>query len=589
MATAERKVIAPVVSESEFTAMQRAVSSFDRDQLLWSSGYLAGLAEANSSAVPLQDTRNDDWHIFYATETGNSRRIAEGLASRCAAAGLSTTVRDLREVRPKALKTVENALFVVATHGVGEAPEGSELFFEFWLSDKASHIDSLQFSVLALGDSSYVDFCEMGRRFDARLRELGATAITERVDCDLDFEKSAEVWTEEILEHARRSIGGERVAQPAYLAAVFTSPEYSRVRPFQAEILARQPITGRGSTKDVRHVELDLEGSGLVYQPGDSIGVLPANPPQLVAALLDAIGLDGDAAINTDSESTTLRASLTNDKEITLLSRPILDAVAKSHPKLGSILESRDRFSEYLETRQLIDLVHEFPCDWQPQHFVDSLRRLGSRLYSIASSPDANPGEAHLTVAVVRYEAYGRQHQGSASGFLAGDATSAPIYIEPNPSFRLPADSDVPIIMVGAGTGVAPFRAFVEHRREHGNRGSNWLFFGERNFSTDFLYQLEWLRYRKEGVLTNLEVAFSRDQRDKSYVQHRLLEKGAGVFDWLEQGAYFYVCGDMKAMAVDVDRALHSIVGKHGDMSADRARDYIDELKRAGRYLRDVY
>jgi sulfite reductase (NADPH) flavoprotein alpha-component len=590
VATPERQLINPVVSNSELSALQQAVRSFDRDQLLWSSGFLAGLAEQRTPVAPVEEAHGDGWHIFYATETGNSRRIAEQLASDATAAGLTTSVEDLRTVRPKALRDIENAVFVVATHGVGEAPEGSEPFFDFWLSDRAPRLESLKLYVLALGDSSYVDFCEYGRRFDARLRELGATAVVDRIDCDLDFEKPAEVWARQILEKAGNAGTRDHPARhPSHLTAVPTRPVYTRERPFEAEILTRQKITGRESTKDVRHVELDLEGSGLAYQPGDSIGVIPVNPPQLVAALLQATRLDGDAGVEVDRESTSLRNALANDREITILSRPILDRAAVSHPRLRAILESRDEFARYLETHQLIDLVHDFPHDWQPQEFIDALRRLAPRLYSIASSPDANPGEAHLTVAVVNYEAYGRQHWGSASTFLAGDASAASVYVEPNDHFRLPEDGDAPIIMAGAGTGVAPYRAFVEHRREHGNQGNNWLVFGERNFSSDFLYQLEWLRYRKEGLLTNLDVAFSRDQRDKVYVQHRLLENGAGVFDWLEQGAHFYVCGDMKTMAPDVDSALHSIIADHGALSAEKAREYIDDMKRAGRYKRDVY
>lgn len=589
MAAAEKEIITPVVSSPELTALQGVARLFDRDQLLWSSGFLAGLAESRANVVPLGHARSDEWHVFYATETGNSRRVAERLAADGTAAGLSTVVLDLRDVRPKVLRNISNAVFVVATHGVGEAPEGSEPFFEFWLSEKAPRLETLQFSVLALGDSSYADFCEIGRRLDARLRDLGATAVVDRVDCDLDFEKPAEGWRKRILEQAGKPVSSTDPVHAAHLSAVPAQPVYSRERPFKADILARQSITGRGSTKDVRHIELDLEGSGLDYQPGDSIGVLSANPPQLVDALLRATGLDEDVTIDVDGESTTLRQALTNDSEITVLSRPILDAVAESHPRLRAILESRDRFSKYLETHQLIDLVNEYPRDWKPQELVDALRRLTPRLYSIASSPDANPGEVHLTVAVVNYDAYGRQHWGSASNFLAGDATSAPVYVEPNDHFRLPADGNTSIIMIAAGTGVAPFRSFVEHRRERGSRGKNWLFFGERNFSSDFLYQLEWLRYRKEGVLHNLDVAFSRDQQDKIYVQHRLLEKGADVFDWLENGAHFYVCGDMKTMAPDVGRALHSIIQEHGGVSADRAREYIDDLKRAGRYQRDVY
>lgn len=601
MATIPQDAIAPTVSAAELTALQQAVADFDREQLIWSSGYLAGLAGTTAPRTSLnilqavteantQSSRNAaQWHVFYASETGNSRNVAEQLAANAAAVGLTAAVQDLRDVRPKVLKNIKNAVFVLATHGIGEPPEGSEPFFEFWMSDKAPRLEDLNFSVLALGDSSYADFCEIGRTFDARLQELGATSVVDRTDCDLDFESPCAAWTKKVVAHASASTKNIEVLQSTHLSAVPTSPAYSKQHPFGAKILARQTITGRDSSKDVRHIELDLEGSGLVYQPGDSLGVVPTNPPQLVEALLEAIGFSDDELVAIDGESTSLSNAFAEDKEITALSRPILDAIAARHPRLISILADRDQFATYLETRQLIDLVQEYSVDWQPQEFVDALRGLTPRLYSIASSLDANPDEAHLTVAVVDYEKFGRQHWGSASSFLIGDATHAPVYVQPNDNFRLPTDSNTPIIMVGAGTGVAPYRAFVEHRREHGHKGKNWLVFGDRNLSSDFLYQLEWLRYRKDGSLSNLDVAFSRDQEAKLYVQHRLIENGAEVYDWLEQGAHFYVCGDAKHMAADVNAALLTIVKQHSDRSDDDTREYVNELKRTRRYQRDLY
>ena len=605
MASVPQDAIAPTVSAEDLTALQQTVAHFDREQLIWSSGFLAGLAGSTAPQAFLGDIRSataanvavstrastqaDTWHVFYATETGNSRHIAEQLAADAAAVGLQTEVQDLRDVRPKVLKNVENAVFVLATHGLGEPPEGSEPFFEFWMSDKAPRLEHLSFSVLALGDSSYADFCEMGRVFDARLQELGASAVVDRAECDLDFELPSQAWTRQVVEHAQKTATVIEAPRSPHLSAVPTSPAFTKQQPFSSEILIRQAITGRGSSKDVRHIELDLEGSGLVYQPGDSLGVVPTNPPQLVDALLTATAFKGDEPVDINGNSTSLRDAFLHDKEITALSRPILDTVAKSHPMLETILADREQFSNYLETRQLIDLVQEFRVDWQPQQLVDSLRRLTPRLYSIASSPDANPDEAHLTVAVVDYEKYGRQHWGTTSNFLIGDTTHAPVYVEPNDHFRLPTDGDTPIIMVGAGTGVAPYRAFVEHRREHGHSGKNWLVFGDRNIASDFLYQLEWLRYRKEGTLANLDVAFSRDQDAKLYVQHRLLENGARIYDWLEHGAHFYVCGDSKHMAVDVHDVLLAIVQKQGGLTEDDACEYVNELKRTRRYQRDVY
>lgn len=594
MATVPQEVFAPTVSASDLSALQSAVGEFDKEQLIWSSGFLAGLAVAAephrsvATANPQAVSHSATWSIFYATETGNSRKIAEKLAEQARAAGIAVKLQDLRDVRPRSLTKIENALFVLATHGIGEPPEGSELFFEFWQSEKAPRLDKLHYSILALGDSSYADFCEVGRVFDARLQQLGATAVVAGIECDLDFERLASTWAENVIAHARQDSASAELPRSAYLKAVETGPLATRDNPFNAEILTRQRITGRDSSKDVRHIELDLEASGLRYQPGDSLGVRSQNPPQLVDALLKQLGFDGKQEVAIEGKTTELRQALITDKEITVLSRPVLDAIASQQSQLQAIIGHKGRFSEYLKTRQLIDLVAEFPVTWEPQTFVDSLRGLTPRLYSIASSPDANPDEAHLTVAVVNYDNFGRQHWGSASNFLTSDVTHAPIYVEPNDHFRLPQDTDTAIIMVGAGTGVAPYRAFVEHRREHGHAGDNWLVYGDRNASSDFLYQLEWLRYRKEGLLGKLDVAFSRDQAEKIYVQQRLLENGDAVFAWLEGGAHLYVCGDLN-MAGDVHAALKTIVQSHGGLSEDRANDYVNELKRSRRYQRDVY
>jgi sulfite reductase (NADPH) flavoprotein alpha-component len=576
VAAVPQEQVTPTVSAEDLSALQQAVVKFDRTQLIWSSGYLAGLAGSTAPAAPLPvpDSGADPWHVFYATETGNSRQVAEELATRASAAGVAAELHDLSNTRPRFLKTVENAVFVLATHGIGEAPEGSEAFFEYWFSDKAPRLPKLNYSVLALGDSSYADFCEMGRLFDARLNALGATAVVERVECDLEFESPADTWTDSILEQAHDDAAQISVTRPAQLTAVASAPAYSKRNPFSAEILQRQVITGRDSSKQVQHIELDLEGSDIAYQPGDSLAVWPSNPPDLVEMLAQVTGLDANSIAA---------------KEITVLSRPILNAVAANHSNLQSILEDRSQFAEYLATHQLIDVAHEFPVDWQNPIYVDALRQLSPRSYSIASSPDANPDEAHLTVAVVDYDKFGRRHLGAASNFLIGDTTRAPVFVEANENFRLPTDTTAPVIMIGAGTGVAPYRAFVEHRREHGHSGDNWLVFGDRNLSSDFLYQLEWLRYRKEGSLTNLDVAFSRDQVEKIYVQDRLIENGRQVYDWLERGAHVYVCGDAQHMAGDVHESLLAILRTHAGHSDDQAVEYIKRMKQSQRYQRDVY
>ena len=595
MATVPQTTVMPPIQADSLDALQSAVAGYDREQLLWSSGYLAGMAavrvaEQFSPAMqPVAPAATSTWSIFFATETGSSRHIAELLAERSREAGLVVELHDLRDYRPKALARVENALFVVATHGIGEAPDGTEIFFEYWLSDKAPRLELLNYSILALGDSSYVDYCEMGRILDKRLRQLGATCVLDTVECDLDFETSATDWTRQVVERAAVISDAKVMPQVSRLRSVSTIQTASRDHPFNAELLTNQKITGNASSKDVRHIELNLEESGMNYLPGDSLGVMPQNPPELVKNLLESLRLDGEQEVTIDSQALALSDALTQHKEVTVLSRPFLDAVAAENQDLRRIVGDRNTLTELVKTRQVIDIVGDFRKVWQAQEFIDVLRKLTPRLYSIASSPDTNPDEAHLTVAVVRYERFGRSHWGSASNFLIGGAESVPVYVEPNDHFRLPAEGDTPVIMIGAGTGIAPYRAFVEHRREHGHHGDNWLVFGDRNRSSDFLYQLEWLRYRKDGFLKRLDVAFSRDQQDKVYVQHRILEQAKRVYSWLERGAHIYVCGDADRMAGDVNQALYSVLQTEGGLSDERAATYLTELKSAHRYQRDVY
>jgi sulfite reductase (NADPH) flavoprotein alpha-component len=588
--------VEPPLPGASLQALREVVADFDYDQLLWASGYLAGLARSgvgSAAAVsqPAAAAGADAWTVFYATETGNAWRVAQNLAEKARAAGLAVELQDLADFKPKALSKVANAVFVVPTHGIGEPPDGSELFFEFWLGERAPRLEQLRYSVLALGDSSYADFCVMGQRLDERLRALGATPVVDRVDCDVDFEAPAAEWTDRVVKHAAETAQALATpsVRPAHLHAVPKTAAPTRERPFQAEILVNQPITGPGSTKDVRHIELDLEGSGIAYLPGDSLGIVPKNPEPLVAALLETVNLDGAAEVAVSGATMPLATALAEHKEITVVSRPLLETVARHHAELRDVLADRERLTRFFATRQVIDLFADYPLEWQPQELVDALRRLTPRLYSIASSPDANEGEAHLTVSVVRYDLYGRAHWGAASNFLVSGAERVPVYLEANDRFRLPADGDVPVVMVGAGTGVAPYRAFVEHRAEHGHTGDNWLVYGDRCFATDFLYQLEWLRWRKEGVLTRMDVAFSRDGAEKVYVQDRLREQSRRLYDWLERGAHFYVCGDAERMAGDVHQALLDVVQKEGGMSEERAQEYVAELKSQKRYQRDVY
>ncbi|MEM1261171.1 MAG: assimilatory sulfite reductase (NADPH) flavoprotein subunit [Pseudomonadota bacterium] len=563
------------------------------DALLWSSGYLAGIAAARASAqdAPTSPvaTNAPRLTILFGSQTGNGQRLAEDLAVQAAQRSVNARVVNLSDYRPADIRREKAIALIVSTHGEGEPPDDAEALYDFLMSERAPRLESLVFSVLGLGDSSYAQFCQTGIDFDARLAELGATRLADRVDCDTDFAEPAAAWADVTLQAAANV--ATPVATAPILHAVKT-PLFSAERPFASQLVVNQKITGRDSTKDVRHIEFDIDGSGLTYEPGDALGIHVANPPALVSELCEVLGLDSSAAVG----DSTLAAALSDTFEITVASRAFVDryAALTGNAELARLLEDdqRQTLAAYLAERQIVDIVREHPSLPTAAEFLACLRPLKPRLYSIASSPLVSNAEIAITVAAVRYEAYGRAHWGAASTHLAdqrqpGDSVS--IYVEPNPRFRLPTDPTLPIIMVGPGTGVAPFRAFLEHRDASGAGGDNWLFFGDRESREDFLYQLDWARYRKRGVLTRMDVAFSRDQTAKIYVQDRLREHGTDVFAWLQRGAHLYVCGDATSMAPDVHAALIDIVatGLGDDRAA--AEDYVKQLKRDGRYQRDVY
>ena len=586
-----------ILSAQELARIADAVAGLSPNQLVWASGYLAGLAATGeqASVAPLPVTAEAGWTILYGTETGTSRRVAEQLAENSRAAGLSITLIDIRDYKPSRLKKETNLLIVTATHGLGDPPDGTEEFFEFVMGERAPRLEGVGFSVLALGDSSYDDYCQTGRDIDARLEALGAERIFQRVDCDLDYEGPAEAWVEGVVAKARERQGPD-TATPRpelYLRPVPSAPAWDRDRPFEADVLVNQPITGRDSSKRVVHVELSLEDSGLHYEPGDALGVVPKNPEALVGQVLELSRTDGNAPVSLAGTDMSLAQALTSRLEITTLSRGFLESYGKvaEAPELVKLMSENQRgeLKSYMAGRQVVDVLADFPGPVEAQALADSLRKLQPRLYSIASSLEANPDEVHLTVGLVNYHAHGRDHWGAASSFLAAAGSTVPVFIEPNNHFRLPENPETPIIMIGPGTGIAPFRAFVEQRAAAGAPGTNWLFFGDRNFRSDFLYQLEWQKHLRDGTLHRIDLAFSRDQSEKVYVQDRIREQAKDFYAWLEEGAHVYVCGDSEHMAPDVNAALLDIIAKQSGGSAEHAEDYLRSMKREGRYQRDVY
>ena len=578
-------------------------------QRIWLNGYLSALqsygpttealevtVSEQEQAVVVIEAAKQEATILYGSQTGNAQGVASKLRAALEGVGVETTLLSMSQFKTNNLKKQTNLFVVTSTHGEGEPPDNAISFHNFLYSKRAPKLDGLSFSVLALGDSSYEFFCKTGIDFDEQLEKLGAKRIVPRVDCDLDYDEQVAEWITQIvgaLASQTQSVPAQQgVKQVASIAATST---YNKNNPFYAEVLESININGRGSNKHTRHLELSLEGSGLTYEPGDSLGILPENDANLVTALLLSLGFDGTEIVSFKDQQLSLEEALRTKLEITVLSKPLLQklSVFSENPELATLLTDEVKLKAYIYGRDILDVVQTFgPFTWTAQQFVDQLRKIPVRLYSIASSQKANEEEVHLTIGKVFYEVDGRERIGVASGQVAerlevGD--KVPVYVHKNPNFRLPENDDTPIIMIGAGTGIAPFRAFLEERAEVGASGKSWLFFGDQHFVTDFLYQTELQRHLKDGTLTNLSVAFSRDTEEKVYVQHRLLENAEEIYKWLEQGAVIYVCGDEKHMATDVDRTLQQIVAEQGAKSAEQAAEFIAQLKTEKRYQRDVY
>jgi sulfite reductase (NADPH) flavoprotein alpha-component len=576
-------------------ALNAVMARTNAEQRQWLSGFLAGYHAATGGAhvaAPAAALRaRIPLTILYGTESGNAEGVGADLKKAAGKQGFAAKLFEMAEVSPADVADQSNLLVVASTWGEGDPPERAAEFYAALMAEDAPRFDGVRFAVLALGDSSYVNFCEVGRRIDARLEALGGERIAPRVDCDLDYEAPAAAWSGSALEElARRAEpdGGPAVQGGDIIhvdfAAPAAAPLYSKANPFSAEITESIDLNSSRSTKQTIHLEVSLEGSGLTFEPGDSLGIVPENDPEMVEAVLRAAGVDRDASV---------RSQLVSEFDLTVLSRQVIEGYAALNPdpRVRDLL-ANEAWRGYVDGRQLIDLLEDFPTELTPAQLTGLLRKLPPRLYSVASALEASPDEAHLLVGVVRYQSHGRARNGVASSFVADQlrvGQKLEVYVKPNKNFRLPDDPDRPIVMIGPGTGVAPFRAFLQQRQATGAAGRNWLFFGDRNFTHDFLYQLEWQDWLKDGVLTRLDVAFSRDQPEKIYVQERIWERRAELFAWLEDGAHLYVCGDEKAMAKDVHATLTAIVADQSGRSPEAAEAYLTHLKKQRRYQRDVY
>ncbi|CCB64869.1 MULTISPECIES: sulfite reductase flavoprotein subunit alpha [unclassified Hyphomicrobium] len=583
---------APFLPE-EIEMLNKVVARTTPQQRSWLAGFFAGFEAAQGGsagqAVPAARPRAP-LTILYASESGNAEALANKAKKAAQKHGLDAKVFDMADADMALLAKAKNIVVFAATWGEGDPPSRVVDFYQTLMSDAAPRIDGVRFAVLALGDTAYAQFCAVGRAIDARLEELGGVRSFDRVDLDLDYAKQAADWTENALAKLapkEEAASGTVVHVDFGAAAQFADddePKYTAEHPLEAEISALVNLNGTGSTRETWHAEFAFDDPAFTYQPGDAIGMYPENDPALVDDVLQAVGLGSDAA---------LLLKLQKSYDVTTLSRSFVENYAKltGRADAKALLEG-EAYPKFASDRQLIDFFQAYPEKLTAEQLTSLLRPLPGRLYSVASSLKAHPGEAHLLVGAVRWESHGRVRKGVSSTFLGERrkvGQTVRLYVKPNRHYRLPPDGHTPIIMIGAGTGVAPYRAFVEERVADGAKGKSWLFFGERNFTNDFLYQLEWQDYLASGDLTRIDVAFSRDQPEKIYVQHRLWERRDDLRAWLEEGAHIYVCGDEKGMAKDVDQTLVKILAEplKGDEEAGRAK--LKELTKAGRYQRDVY
>ena len=600
--------LSPLTTE-QLELFTQLTNSLTKEQLVWISGYLAGFSAQNSTIATIEpevipataaSTTQSKLTILYGSRTGNGEGLAKKAQKLATELGIPVALKSMANYKTRDLQSEKNLLVIVSTHGEGEPPFAARELHEFIYSKRAPKLEGVNYAVLALGDSSYFQFCKTGKDFDEQLEKLGAKRLVSRIACDVDFEESAEIWLKSTLP----AFGaGETVVQKTTPQFRMVTPNpkgektvgHSKKNPFPAPVFEKISLHGKGTKRQTLHIELSTENApGLDYEPGDAAGVFPVNSIELINGVLTETGLDAGDPVLVNGKEKKLESALYKDVELSKITTDVVARFLQFAPneQLQKLTEDTDKFREYLEGRDIVDLLQDYPVKMDAMNLIKILRPLQPRYYSISSSPKAFPGELHLTVGVVNYENSGREKRGTCSTFLSEmsvEDEKVPIFIEANPGFRLPEDDETPIIMVGAGTGIAPYRAFVQHRELADKPGKSWLFFGNRNFETEFLYQAEWQDFLKTGALTKMDVAFSRDGDKKVYVQDRLLEKASEVYQWLEDGAHFYICGDMKNMARHVQDTLVKIVEKQGAMSKEHAQEYVDNLEKDRRLQLDVY
>ncbi|WGE89375.1 assimilatory sulfite reductase (NADPH) flavoprotein subunit [Actinobacillus arthritidis] len=587
----------------------QVLANLNHLQLAWLSGYTWAKAQGvksiaehfaknTSDSTALVATEPLKVTVLSASQTGNAKSVADKLTERLTAIGVNVTRTSLKDYKAKNIADEKLVLLVTSTQGEGEAPEEGVLLLKLINGKKAPKLDRLQFAVLGLGDSSYPNFCQAGKDFDRRFEELGGSRLFDRVDADLDFQATADQWINEIVDiiKAKNNEGvTANLASTTSQSSVATNQsKYNKENPFPATLMTNQRITAKDAEKDVRHLEFDLSGSDLSYQSGDVLGVYFENDPALVNEILTAIGLTGEEQVTLQDQTLPLSTALQTQFELTQNTVAFVKnyAALANHSELDAIVANSEQLQNFVQNTPLVDVLNRYPATLSAEQFIALLRPLTPRLYSISSAQAEVGEEVHLSVGVVRYEHNGKVRAGGASSYLADrveEDGQVRIFIEHNDNFKLPQDSSKPIIMIGSGTGIAPFRSFVQQRLADEAEGKNWLIFGNQHFASDFLYQTEWQQFAKDGFLHKYSFAWSRDQEQKIYVQDKIREEAETLWQWLQQGAYIYVCGDASRMAKDVNQALLDVIAQQGNLNADEAEEYLDNLREEKRYQRDVY
>ncbi|EKY3230502.1 NADPH-dependent assimilatory sulfite reductase flavoprotein subunit [Cronobacter malonaticus] len=588
------------LSPEQLARLQTATHDFTPTQLAWLSGYFWGMVNQQPGAAVVQTPAAPASVItlISASQTGNARRVAEALRDDLLAAQLTVNLVNAGDYKFKQIAQEKLLVVVASTQGEGDPPEEAVALHKFLLSKKAPKLDGTAFAVFGLGDTSYERFCQAGKDFDTRLAELGAERLLDRVDADVEYQAAAQAWRQRVVDVLKARVPKEAPSQAAFTASgavnLVDSTPYTKESPLTATLSVNQKITGRHSEKDVRHIEIDLGDAGLRYQPGDALGVWYQNDPALVQELLELLWLKGDEPVMVGEKTLPLSEALQWHFELTVNTAAIVEnyATLTRSEALLPLVGDKAKLQDYAARTPIVDMVRFAPAQLEAEQLTGLLRPLTPRLYSIASSQAEVENEVHITVGVVRFDIEGRPRAGGASSYLADrleEDGEVRVFIEHNDNFRLPATPETPVIMIGPGTGIAPFRAFMQQREADGATGKNWLFFGNPHFTEDFLYQVEWQRYVKEGLLTRIDLAWSRDQDHKIYVQDKIREQGAELWRWIQEGAHLYVCGDANRMAKDVEQALLEVIAAYGGMDAEAADEYLSELRVERRYQRDVY